>query len=263
MRRYDQDRLELSTRDRVAPANYKEIQEGRGGAHGRVFLDISHQDKRIIIEKLPRMYRQFMESQLLDISIDKMEAAPTEHYPMGGVLVDPETHKSDIDGLYAAGEVTSGVHGVKRLGSTSLNKVLVFGRRAGHSAAECSTKLDAQIRIQSLIQEAHLELDDLIKPGEELACPLQRALRNNLWENCGDVRDRFSLLKDFENLEEIKESSNLVDVRPGAEGFRDLAVAFDLRGSIIVAEATIHSAVAERKVVMLTSEKISQSLLKN
>ena len=75
MQRYDPERLELSTRDLIALANYKEIQAGRGGPHGGVFLDISHKDKKVIIEKLPRMYRQFMESQLLDISQDKMEVA--------------------------------------------------------------------------------------------------------------------------------------------------------------------------------------------
>ena len=57
MKRYDPERLELSTRDLVALANYKEIQAGRGGQHGGVFLDISHKDKKTIIEKLQRMYR--------------------------------------------------------------------------------------------------------------------------------------------------------------------------------------------------------------
>jgi succinate dehydrogenase / fumarate reductase flavoprotein subunit len=42
MQRYDPERLELSTRDRVAFANYTEIVEGRGGPHGGVFLDVSH-----------------------------------------------------------------------------------------------------------------------------------------------------------------------------------------------------------------------------
>jgi succinate dehydrogenase / fumarate reductase flavoprotein subunit len=60
MERYDPERMELSTRDRVALANYTEIMEGRGGAHGGVFLDISHREKDYILEKLPRMYRQFL-----------------------------------------------------------------------------------------------------------------------------------------------------------------------------------------------------------
>jgi succinate dehydrogenase / fumarate reductase flavoprotein subunit len=247
MERYDPQRMELSTRDLIALANYKEIQEGRHGPHGGVFLDISHKDKKTIIEKLPRMYRQFMESQLLDISKEKMEVAPTAHYSMGGVVVDPETHATDIHGLYAAGEVTSGVHGANRLGGNSLAEVLVFGRRAGHSAAEFSANINAQLRNQGIIHAAQDELDALTKPGDELARPLQRALRIDMWDNCGVIRDENSLQKGLEILEDIKESSKAVDVRPDAMGFQDLATALDLRGSIVAAEATLRSALAREE----------------
>ena len=247
MQRYDAERMELSTRDLIALANYKEIQEGRHGPHGGVFLDISHKDKTVIIEKLPRMYRQFMESQLLDISKEKMEVAPTAHYSMGGVVVEPETHATDIQGLYAAGEVTSGVHGANRLGGNSLAEVLVFGRRAGLAAAEFSSKIKAQLRNPGKIRAAQDELDELTKPGDELARPLQRALRINMWENCGVMRDEEGLHKGLVTLEDIKESSKSVDVRPDAMGFRDLATALDLRGSLVAAEATLQSALAREE----------------
>lgn len=247
MQRYDAKRMELSTRDLIALANYKEIQEGRHGPHGGVFLDISHKDKKTIIEKIPRMYRQFMESQLLDISKEKMEVAPTAHYSMGGVVVDPETHATEVQGLFAAGEVTSGVHGANRLGGNSLAEVLVFGRRAGQSAAEFSAKIKAQLRNPEVIQSAQDELDALTKPGDELARPLQRALRIAMWENCGVVRDEKGMQKGLEILEDIKESSKSVDVRPDAIGFRDLATALDLKGSIIAAEATLRSALARKE----------------
>ena len=52
MARYDPDRMELSTRDRVALANYTEILEGRGTENNGVYLDISHRDKEYILEKL-------------------------------------------------------------------------------------------------------------------------------------------------------------------------------------------------------------------
>ena len=45
---YDKERMELSTRDRVAIANFTEIMEGRGTKNGGVFLDISHKDKDFI-----------------------------------------------------------------------------------------------------------------------------------------------------------------------------------------------------------------------
>ena len=77
------------------------------------------------------MYRQFIEYQMLDISRQPMEVAPTAHYSMGGIVVDPDTHATDVAGLYAAGECTAGLHGANRLGGNSLAETVVFGRRAG------------------------------------------------------------------------------------------------------------------------------------
>jgi len=125
MERYDPERLELSSRDRVALANYTEIAEGRGGPHGGVFLDVSHRGKQHITERLPRMYRQFIEWQMLDISREPMEVAPTAHYSMGGIVVEPETHATNVRGLYAAGECVGGLHGANRLGGNSLGEALI------------------------------------------------------------------------------------------------------------------------------------------
>src|SRR5687767_15449303 len=135
MARYDPVRMELSSRDRIALANYTEIKEGRGGPNGGVFLDVTHLGKDAILEKLPRMYRQFIEYQMLDIAKQPMEVAPTAHYTMGGIVVDPETHATEVHGLYAAGEVTGGLHGANRLGGNSLAETVIAGRRAGEAAA--------------------------------------------------------------------------------------------------------------------------------
>ena len=247
MERYDPERLELSARDRVALANYTEITEGRGGPNGGVFLDVSHRSKEDILQKLPRMYRQFMESQMLDISRDPMEVAPTAHYSLGGVVVAPETHATRVEGLYAAGEITSGVHGANRLGGNSLVEALVFGRRAGDAAAAYSQEIPAQLRDPQPIRQAHDELNAITREGDQLARPLQRELRNNMWENCGVVRDEARLRRGLERLEDIRAAIANVDVRPSSEGYSDLALALDLRGAVVSAAATFRCAVARRE----------------
>jgi succinate dehydrogenase / fumarate reductase flavoprotein subunit len=247
MQRYDPQRMELSTRDRVALAVYTEIIEGRGTANGGVYLDISHRDKNFILKKLPRMYRQFLESQMLDISLHPMEVAPTAHYSMGGVVVDPENTSTATTGLYAAGEVTSGLHGANRLGGNSLTETVVFGRRAGESAAAHSKELDGQIRSRDAIQAAHDDLDSLIYEGDQLVRPLQRAIRNAMWENCGVVRSEERLQHGLDKIAEIKAMLPDVDVRPSSEGYKDLAIALDLRASLTVAETTILSALQRRE----------------
>ena len=246
MKNYDPKRLELSTRDRVALANYNEIIEGRGTENNGIYLDISHIDKDIILEKLPRMYRQFMESQMLDISKSPMEVAPTAHYTMGGVVVDSETHSTNVKGLYAAGECTSGVHGANRLGGNSLAEILVFGKIAGFEASKFSENLNFQRRNKDIIKTANKELDNLTSNGNELARPLQRAVRDIMWEYCGVIRSEEGLKRGLEELKKIKKASKDVDVRPSAEGFIDLALAIDLLGSIDSAVSTILCAL-ERK----------------
>jgi succinate dehydrogenase / fumarate reductase, flavoprotein subunit len=244
MARYDPQRMELSARDRVALANYTEITQGRGGPNGGVFLDITHLGKDAILEKLPRMYRQFLEFQMLDISQQPMEVAPTAHYSMGGVVVDPQTHATDVAGLYAAGEVTAGLHGANRLGGNSLAETVIFGRRAGEAAATYSASRDIQLRARDVVRAADQELSSFLRHGSEFARPLQRALRDTMWETCGVVRDQAGLQHGLDRVVELRGLAGQVDVRPTSEGYADLAHALDLRASLAAAEATLLGALA-------------------
>ena len=102
-----------------------------------MFLDIaSRLPAEEILRRLPSMYHQFKELADVDITAEPMEVGPTCHYVMGGVEVDPDTGASCVPGLFAAGEVSGGMHGSNRLGGNSLSDLLVFGRRAGLGAAE-------------------------------------------------------------------------------------------------------------------------------
>lgn len=70
-----------------------------------------------------------------------LKAAPAVHHTMGGLKINKEAEVLDKDGnpikgLYAAGEVTGGIHGSNRLGSAAIADITVFGRIAGQNAAE-------------------------------------------------------------------------------------------------------------------------------
>jgi succinate dehydrogenase / fumarate reductase, flavoprotein subunit len=248
MERYDPERLELSTRDRVALANYTEITEGRGTEHGGVLIDLSHRDRDATLERLPRLYRQLIDAAMVDMTTTPIEVAPTAHYSMGGILVDAGTHATEVEGLYAAGECAAGVHGANRLGGNSLTECLVFGRVAGAEAARWSEKLDIQVRDRAAIAEARDEVDALLGGrGREPARPLQRALRDIMSEYCGVVRTESGLRHGLGRLEEIRERACAVEVRPDIAGYADLAHAFDLRASVLAARATLESALARRE----------------
>ncbi len=247
MENYDNERMELSTRDRVAMANYTEIVEGRGSPNGGVYLDISHKGKDFIIEKLPRMYRQFLDTLMIDISKTPMEVSPTAHYSMGGIVVTPEEHSTGVEGLYAAGEVTAGLHGANRLGGNSLAEILIFGKRAGAAASKRSKNIDIHRRSKKVIENAHENLNSYIKNGSEVARPLQRALRNIMWEYGGVVKNEEKLKKGLQEIENLKEASKDLDVRPDSEGYQDLMLAFDLQASLVSSESTLISALSREE----------------
>lgn len=242
MKEYDPKRMELSTRDRVAIANYTEIIEGRGTKNGGVFLDISHKSKEFIIEKLPSIYRQFLEAQMLDISKAPMEVAPTAHYSMGGILVNPEDLSTSVEGLFAAGEVAGGLHGANRLGGNSLAEIIIFGRRAGIAALKYSKNIAQQMRSNKAIAIAHENINQLIKNGNELVRPLQNELRLIMWKYCGVIKNETLLLQGLSKIESIKTKLSDVDVRIDQYNCEDLALIFDLQSSLFSAKATIVSA---------------------
>jgi len=151
---------ELSTRDNVSRAIYIEVREGRGSTHGGVFLDISYLPADLVRRKLPSMLEQFKELADVDITTGPMEVGPTVHYVMGGIRVHPETGAATVQGLFAAGEVTGGMHGANRLGGNSLSDLLVFGQRAGAGAAAHAARVpDAPYVDPVQVREAQRELD--------------------------------------------------------------------------------------------------------
>ena len=246
MNKYDKKRMELSTRDIVTIANYTEIVEGRSSPNGGVYLDISHKEKDLIIKKLPKIYRQFVEEQMIDISKQAMEVAPTAHYSMGGIKVTASEHFTGIEGLYAAGEVAGGVHGANRLGGNSLAEILVFGRRAGIAASNYSRQIKFQPRSEKSIKNAHENLDKVIKKGNELSIPLLNQLREIMWKNCGVVKNQKSLENGLEQISTLKKQVLDIDVRVDSENYNDLVNYFDLESSLVTSEATILCAL-ERK----------------
>lgn len=248
MAAYDPGRMELSTRDRVALAEYTEIKEGRGTPGGGVWLDVSHLPRETIMRRLPRVYQTLLELQMLDITQKPIEIAPTAHYSMGGVWVRPEDHGTGVDGLYALGEAASGLHGANRLGGNSLIELLVYGRIVGEAAARYSRELAEQRRSPEVTAQARAEIDELLAAdGPENVRALQRTVRDTMTEHAGVVRDETGLRAGLSELDDLGARMADVGVHPDIAGFQDLAHAFDLRAAALAARATIETALERRE----------------
>src|SRR5262249_2811949 len=152
----------------------------------------------------PRMYRQFLSLQGLDISKDPMEVAPTAHYSMGGIVVDPETHATDVPGLFAAGECAAGLHGANRLGGNSLSDIVVFGRRAGVAAARFASSMGARGVADDVAASAARAIDEVIHDGDATPREVEADLHAVMWEDCGVVRDEEGLHRGLERLAVVR-----------------------------------------------------------
>ena len=239
---------ELLTRDVVAKAINSEVKAGRGSPHGGAFLDISHRGEEAILKKLPSMHHQFKELAGVDISKEPMEVGPTAHYVMGGVLVDAETQESTVSGLFACGEVASGLHGANRLGGNSLSDLIVFGKRAGEFAAKRAKDLAQPVIDDSQVEQA---IDVMLEPfnneGGENPGFIYDELRDMMQAKVGIIRTKEELDEAIEDLKAFE--ARRIAAYPGASrkynsGWHQ---ALDLKNMVDVSYAATLAAVTREE----------------
>ena len=240
---------ELLPRDEVARAINSEVKAGRGSPQGGVYLDVSTRlPAAEIVKRLPSMHHQFKELADVDITKEPMQVGPTCHYIMGGVEVDADTGAADVPGLFAAGEVSGGMHGSNRLGGNSLSDLLVFGRRAGAGAAVYVDGLAARPKIsEEAVAKASVEaLAPLERTGEnpyEVHHELQRTMN----ELVGIIRKSEEVSEALEAVEKLKERAQGV----GAAGNRiynpGWHLALDLRNMLLVSECVAKAALLRQE----------------
>lgn len=114
-------------------AIFKEIMAGRGTPGGGIYFDVTHVPKEELLAKAPITYKTLL-SAGIDLSKTPLELGIAVQNFNGGILID-ENGSTGVPGLYAAGEVTGGVHGSDRPGGNNLTDTQVFGYRAGREAA--------------------------------------------------------------------------------------------------------------------------------
>ena len=247
MERYDPERLDLSTRDVVARAIYTEAKEGRGTEHGGAYLDISHKPAEYVKKKLPSMYHQFRELADVDITKGPMEVGPTCHYMMGGIRVDAETAQSNVPGLFAAGEAAAGLHGANRLGGNSLSDLLVFGRRAGLTAAEHAKQAGGSVIDDAQVEEATREMLEPFERREgDSPYDVHRDLQETMQNYVGIFRSEADLKRGLDEIGKLKQRAAHVRV-DGSRLFNPgWHLGRDLKSMLTVSEAVALSAL-ERK----------------
>ena len=248
MERYDPERMELSARDVVARSIFREVQAGRGSPHGGAFLDISHKGAEYVKRKLPGMYEQFKTLADLDITREPFEVAPTCHYTMGGIRVQAENCATNIEGLFAAGEVACGLHGANRLGGNSLTDLLVFGRRAGLGAREYLEGASDLADIDEA--ELHAEMERVLEPfkreGGVNPYKVHEMLQEIMTDYVSIMRTEELLKTGLEKVLELKELAPAMSIDGSRTYNPGWHAVFDVENMLLLSEGIVRSAL-ERK----------------
>jgi fumarate reductase flavoprotein subunit len=173
--------------------------------------------------------------------------SPTAHYLMGGVRIDPAC-RSNIAGLFVAGEDASGVHGANRLGGNGVGCSTVFGGIAGDSlAASVAGQALADIsaaEVQSHLARALSPFEQA--PGEDVYV-LRDELRTLMWEHAGLVRDAQSLATAQKGLATLRERAGRVRVHGSPRLNAEWHEWLNLESMLTVSDMIVASALARRE----------------
>jgi succinate dehydrogenase/fumarate reductase flavoprotein subunit len=211
MARYDAARMERSTRDLVSRASFLEVTEGRGTPNGGVWIDVSHLGAETVERNFRGMVRRCRDFGR-DLARGPVEVGPTAHFLMGGVVIDSACRTS-IDGLFAAGEDTGGVHGANRLGGNGVAESTVFGGLAGDVIAAFVEGRPAPRLGDSALAPLTAALSaPFTRPAGPGLYDLQRELREAMWDRAGLVRDADGLGEALAEIDRIEAALDVVGV---------------------------------------------------
>jgi len=244
VKRYGLDpKLAYSThRDAWTNAIAKEIYEGRG-EDDTVLLNVT---------KLPQSQQNHQFTRFLSklfkgfpILTKPLHITPLAHHFMGGIRID-EKCKTDIPGLFAAGEVTGGIHGASRLGGNALTECTVYGARAGKSAANwAKTAPERQVDTKQVKQKLEKVDEVASREASDQGNPklVRSRIQHIMWKKASIIRSQQSLMEAQEELTKLKEENlpKIYGKKPS-----EVMEAFEASNLLIVASLVVKAAL-ERK----------------
>jgi len=246
----DEDGRYVLPRDLATYAIIKEVEAGRGSPHGGAYLSFEHcaaADLRTafgpVIDRLA--------ANAIDLTRMPVEVAPIAHYHMGGVVADAQM-QTELPGLFAAGEVVGGANGANRLSGNAITEALVFGRRAGASAAAHAKKVAKKIARRELaagdmraaldlVRNGHLRNEHGARSGPNTAAMIAR-LQAIMADDVGPFRTGTKLERALGGIAAL--AAELGERPAAANGGFDLQRLewFDLRNMLSVARTVAQSA---------------------
>ncbi len=206
---------ELAPRDVVARGIFAQVQAGRGA-----FLDCTKAIGKHFAEEFPTIYGYCMDAGIDPVK-QPIPVVPAVHYHMGGILTDADG-RSTLDGLWAAGEVTStGAHGANRLASNSLLEAVVF-------AARIADSIKGSLPVPKLIPWPK-GAQESVDPYTEADSPQMIELRGLMSAHVGVIRDADGLKAAIRQIVALERGNTRVRFANGLSTAKLMAVGAWLR----------------------------------
>jgi fumarate reductase flavoprotein subunit len=249
-------KMELGPRDILSRCHMQELAKGRTfeGPYGHyVHLDLRHLGEETINKKLPFVRELAHKYVGIDPVYEPIPVRPVVHYMMGGVSTDTNA-KTSLEGFYAAGETACvSINGANRLGSNSLTELLVFGSRAGRSAAEYARSQPAppSARLSAIAadEQRRLERQFLRKEGgRERIATIRQEMQKAMEEGVGIYRDEEKMQQTCGVLRKLRERFEDIIIEDRGSTFNtEIISALELDFMLDVAEAVANSALKRKE----------------
>lgn len=251
MGNYDAKRMEFTTRDIGARANYTEIMEGRGTKNGAIVVDPREHDEATYMKwktALPHHYA-LHKTVFGDRAAEwkePFEAMPSAHFFMGGLRID-EHFQTTVPGLFAVGEIVGGIHGANRLAGVAFAEVFAFGPLAGESVARF-VRNEKRIppdhrggeREAAALDAGMSRRGKGVRPFE-----LKERIQSVMWKNLGPVRNGKAMRETVAALKDIDEAARRDMIlassgrRYNRERIEAIEVPFMVQTALLVAQAAL------------------------
>jgi fumarate reductase flavoprotein subunit len=249
-------KMELGPRDILSRCHMQELAKGRTfeGPNGHyVHLDLRHLGEEVINKKLPFVRELAHKYVGIDPVYEPIPVRPVVHYMMGGVSTDTNA-KTSLEGFYAAGETACvSINGANRLGSNSLTELLVFGSRAGRSAAEYVRSQPAlqSARLSAMAADEQRRLDRQFlrkEGGRERIATIRQEMQKAMEEGVGIYRDEEKMQKTCGMLRSLRERFEDIIIEDRGSTFNtEIISALELDFMLDVAEAVANSALKRKE----------------
>ena len=230
------------TRDVGSYAILKEVEAGRGSPHGGVYLSFQHCPESALREAFGPVIDR-LGANGIDLTKIPVEVAPIAHYHMGGIAADARM-QTDLPGLFAAGEAVGGANGANRLSGNAITEALVFGRRAGRSAADYAGRLSVAPDRANNAHEATALITADAPTSNFNTAKMQQTLQNTMQDDVGALRSEAKLSAALDTIGHL--TDELGSTPPGDGKRFDMRRIdwFDMRNMLLVARVVAAAALA-------------------